>query len=250
MGGGNADAMGQPIRTILTSTGLLEMNGKITATFVRRRFQDSGKDQAPDYYVYEFTNIVDSNGQALDDKWIKETKLMKAVAFLKGKKYEITLSDNMHSIASINLPFPKEVSWDAGRVYIKGGNSIIRVGNDKQAENLSASPNKLIGVSKDETAAVNKLSKGLMTETLLLKMNARGIFYKIHCYDPQDKRKSGGCIIGYSKLDNENRVLIQKETQAEVDRDLITIKRNHVTSEIEKHFVFMTEILAPKNQKQ
>jgi hypothetical protein len=222
------------------------MNGKITATFVRKRFQDSGKDQAPDYYVYEFTDIIDSNGKELDDKWIKETKLMKAVAFLKGKRYEITLSDRMHSIGSINLPFPIEVSWDAGRVYIKGGNSIIRVGNDQQAEDLSVSPNKLIGVSKYETAAFNKLSKGLMTETLLLSMNARGIFYKIHYYDPQDKRKSSGCSIGYSKLDKENKVVIQKETQAEVDRDLITIKRNHVTNEIEKHFAFTTEILAPK----
>lgn len=225
------------------------MNDVITATFVRRRFQDSGKDQAPDYYVYEFKDIVDSKGMELGDKWIKETQLMKAVAFQPGKMYEITLSDRGHSIDSINLPFPKEVSWENGRVYIKGGNSIMRVGNDEQEENLSVSPNKLIGVSNYETAAFNKLNKGLMTEALLLKMNARGIFYKIHCIDPQDKRKSGGCSIGVSKLDKENQVLIQKETQAEIDRDLIAVKRSHVTNEIEKHFAFTTEILKPKKKK-
>ena len=225
------------------------MNDVITATFVRRRFQDSGKDQAPDYYVYEFTDIVDSNGNALDDKWIKETELMKAVAFQQGKKYEITLSDRRYPMSSINLPFPKDVSWDNGRVYIKGGNSIMRVDNDKQEENLSISANKLIGVSNYETAAFNKLIKGLMTEGLLLKMNARGIFYKIHCIDPQDKRKSGGCSIGVSKLDKENQVLIQKETQAEIDRDIIAVKRSHVINEIEKHFAFTTEILKPKKKK-
>jgi hypothetical protein len=232
------------------SNFLQEMGGKITATFVRKRFQDSGKDQAPDYYVYEFTDIVDSNGKALGDKWIKETKLLKTVAFQQGRKYEITLSDRGHSIASANLPFPKEVRWDDERVYIKGGNSVRIVGNNKQEENLSIPVNKLTGVSNYETAALNKLSKGLMTEALLLKMNADGIFYNIHYCDPQDRRKPGVCSVGYSKSGRENQVLVQKETQAEIDRDLITIKRNHVTSGIEKHFAFSTEILEPKKKKK
>lgn len=226
------------------------MNDKITATFVRRRFQDSGRDQAPDYYVYEFTDIVDGDGKKISDKWIKETKLMKAVSFQKGKKYEITLSDRGHSLGSINLPFPKEVSWDNEKVYMKGGNSIIRVGKDKQEKNLSVPFNKIIGVSNYDTASFNKFNKGLMTEELLLKMNARGIFYRVHYYDPQDKRKFGGCSVGYSNSDKENQVLIQKETQAEIDRDLEIIKRNYVTKTIEKYFTFKTEILQSKKKKK
>lgn len=226
------------------------MNDKITATFVRRRFQDSGKDQAPDYYVYEFTDIVDSNGKKHGNKWIKETKLMKAVSFQKGKKYKITLSESGHSFEYINLPYPKEVSWDNERVYMKGGNSIIKVDKDNQEKNLSVPINKILGVNNYNTAALNKFSKGLMTEELLLKMNARGIFFKVHYYDPQDKRKFGGCSVGYSTSDRENQVLIQKETQGEIDRDLETIKRNYVTKTIEKYFTFKTEILQPKKKKK
>jgi hypothetical protein len=226
------------------------MNDKITATFVRRRFHDSGRDQAPDYYVYEFTDIVDSKGKKLSNKWIKETKLMKAVSFQKGKNYEITLSDRGHSFDSINLPFPIEVSWDNERVYIKGGNSIIKVDKNKQENNLSVPFNKIIGVSNYDTAALNKLNKGLMTEELLLKMNAKGTFYRVHYYDPQDKRKFGGCSFSYSNSDKENQVLIQKETQAEIDRDLETIKRTYVTKTIEKYFTFKTEILQPKKKRK
>jgi hypothetical protein len=226
------------------------MNDKITATFVRRRFKDSGRDQAPDYYVYEFIDIVDDNGEKLSDKWIKETKLMKAVPFQKGKKYEITISDRGHSLDSINLPFPKEVSWDNERVYMKGGNSIIRVDKDKQEKNLSVPFNKIIGINNYDTASINKFNKGLMTEELLLKMNARGTFYRVHYYDPKDKRKFGGCSVSYSNSDKENQVLIQKETQAKIDRDLETIKRNYVTKAIEKYFTFKTEILPPQKKKK
>lgn len=226
------------------------MNDKITATFVRRRFKDSGKDQAPDYYVYEFTDIVDGNGKKLSDKWIKETKLMQAVTFQKGNKYEIILSDRGHSFDSTNLPFPKEVISDTERVYMKGGNSIIKVGKDKQEENLSVPINKITGSNNYDTAAFNKFEKGIMTEELLLKMNARGKFYRVHYCDPQDKRKFGGCSVGYSSTDKENQVLIQKETQAEIDRDLESIKRNYVTKPIEKYFTFRTEILQPKKRKK
>jgi hypothetical protein len=111
------------------------MTNKITAIFVRRRFQDSGKDQAPDYYVYEFTNIVDSDGTICKDKWIKETKLMQAVTFQKGKQYQITLSDSpcssinlpypIDSMDSIKLPYPIEIAWDNNFKVIKYGGRII-----------------------------------------------------------------------------------------------------------------------------
>ncbi len=204
------------------------MTSKITATFLRRRLQDSGKDQAPDYYVYEFTDIVDE----------------------KGKEYEITLSSTPYSSTSIRLPFPIEIAWDNQRVYLKGGNSITQATKDGQETNLSVPLNKATGVSRYETAAFNKFQRGLMTEELLLKMNAKGIFYQVHYYDPQDKRKFGGCSVGYTKEDKQNQVLIQKETQAEIDRDLETIRRCYVTKEIQKHFVFRTEILQSKKRKK
>lgn len=180
------------------------MSNKTTAIFIRKRFQDSGKDQAPDYNVYEFADVIDSNGIELGNKWIKKTKLMKAVAFQRGKRYEITLSDRRDLVNSINLTFPKEISWYNERVYIKGGNSIITVSADKQQKNLSALFSSITGVSNYEKAAFNKLTKGLMKEALLLNMNARGIFYVIHFYDPQDKRKSSGCNIGYSTVNKKN----------------------------------------------
>jgi hypothetical protein len=175
---------------------------------------------------------------------------MKMVSFQKGKKYEITLSQRGHSFDAINLPFPKEVCSDNERVYLKNGNSIIKVNKDKEEKNLSVPLNKIIDVNKYDTAAFNKLNKGLMTEELLLKMNARGTFYRVHYYDPQDKRKCFGCSVGYSNSEKENQVLIQKETQAEIDRDIETIKRNYVTKPIEKYFTFKTELLQPKKKKK
>lgn len=226
------------------------MTNKITATFIRRRFQGSGKDQAPDYYVYEFTNIMDSDGNKYNDKWIKETKLMQAVTFQKGKQYQIILSDRPYSMNSVNLPYPTEISWDKEKVYMKGGNSIIRVDQNSQEKNLSVPLNKILGLNNYETAARNKFGKGTMTEELLLKMNSRGIFYFVHYYDPQDKRKSGGYSYGSTRKEKGNYILIQKEAQAEIDRDLEYIKRNYVTKAIEKHFKITTELLQPKKRKK
>jgi hypothetical protein len=225
------------------------MTNKISAIFIRRRFQDSGKDQAPDYYVYEFTNIVDSNEKKYNDKWIKETKLMQAVTFQKGKQYQITLSDRPYSSEAINLPYPTEISWDKEKVYMKGGNSIIRVDQNSQEKNLSIPMNKVLGINNYETAARNKFGKGILSEELLLKMNSRGIFYFVHYYDPQDKRKSGGCSYGSTTKEKGNYILIQKETQIEIDRDLESIKRNYVTPAIEKYFKITTELLQPKKRK-
>lgn len=223
---------------------------KITATFIRRRVEDSGKDQAPDYYVYEFTDIIDEEGIKYTDKWIKETKLMKAIPFKKGKSYHITLSDTRrHPFESINLPYPIEVSWDKEKVYMKGGNSIIKVDSDNKEKNLSVPFNKIMGISNYDTAAFNKFKKGLMTEELLLKMNSRGTYYRVYYYDPQDKRKHKGCWV-HSNPDKENLILIQKETQAEIDSDLEAIKRHYVTKEIEKYFTIKTEILKPKKRKR
>ena len=226
------------------------MTNKISATFIRRRFQDSGKDQAPDYYVYEFTNIVDSDGKKHNDKWIKETKLMQAVTFQKGKQYQITLSDRPFSPEAINLPYPTEISWDNEKVYMKGGNSIIRADKNSQEKNLSVPINKILGTNNYETAARNKFGKGILTDELLLKMNSRGIFYFVHYYDPQDKRKSGGCSYGSTTKEKGNYILIQKETQTEINRDLESIKRNYVTSVLEKHFKITTELLQPKKLKK
>lgn len=226
------------------------MNRKITAKFVRKRFQDSGSSQSPDYFVYEFTDILDERGNKISDKWMKETKLLKNVPFQKGKQYEITLNARGFSIDSIRLPFPKEIVWDNERVYMKGGNSIFKVSKDKEEKNLSIPINKITGVSNYDTAAFNKFSKGLMTEDLLLKMNARGIFYIVHFYDHQDRRKFDDSSIGYSKSSKENQVLIQKETQTEIERALETIKSKYVTKAIEKYFNFKTELLPSKKRKK
>jgi len=225
------------------------MTNEIKATFVRRRFQDSGRDQAPDYYVYEFTGITDSDGKKYSDKWIKETKLMSAVSFQKGKQYKIILSSKPYLGDYINLPFPMEIAWDNERVYRKGGNSIIRVGKDKKETNLSVPLNKILGISNYDTAAVNKFGKGILTEELLLKMNARGLFFHVHYSDPQDKRKSKVYSYGSSKDKKKgNYILIQKETQEEINSDLKMIKEKYVHKKIEKYFKISKEILPPKKR--
>jgi len=222
------------------------MTNKITATFVNRLFQDSGRDQAPDYYIYAFTNIVDSEGNNYSEKWIKETELMKSITFQIGKQYEITLSKNLQQSDSINLPYPIEISLGNEKVYIKSGNSIIRVDKNKKEENLSEPLNKVLGISNYEKAALNKFGKGNMTEELLLKMNSKGVFYTIHNhYNPRSKTKIGICKYGSTKKEKENLISIQKETQAEIDRDLEVIKQSYVNHSIEKHFIIKAELLPP-----
>jgi hypothetical protein len=223
------------------------MTKTLSATFIGKRLQDSGKDQAPDFYVYEFNCIYDNSGKNYKDKWIKETKLLQAVDFKKGKQYQIILS-NSFQMDSKNLPYPVEISWDGGKVYLKNGNSIIHVDHSGIENNLSISLNKSLSLDNKEIDAQNKFAKGILTKDLLLEMNSRGIFYFVHNCDPQDKRKSGGCSIGWTKKDG-NHILIKKETQEEIDRDLISIKRQYVTKEIENNFEIKTELLHPKRKK-
>lgn len=227
------------------------MNPKIKATFVRRSFHDSGRDQAPDYYIYEFTSVVDDKGKKYNDKWIKETKLMKAVKFEKGKEYSILLSRSPFSLEAVNLPYPVEVACDGERVYMKGGNSIIREDKTGNKKNLSVPINKLMGISNYDTAAVNKFGKGLMTKELLLKMNERGIYFYVHYSDPQDRRKSKQYGYGYTKKsDKGNYILVQKETQKEIDDDLRGIRSNYVPKAIEEYFKIITEILPAKEKRK
>lgn len=225
------------------------MTNKITGTFVCRRFQDSGRDQSPDYFVYEFTNIVDNNGEIFSDKWIKETKLLQAVPFQKGRQYQITLSEKPYSANSVKLPFPTEISWGQNKVYIKGGNSIISINQHNTEKKLSEPINKVLSLNNYETAARNKFGNGELTEELLLKMNTRGIFYFVHSYASQDKRKNGGFTYGTTTEEKVNYILIQKQTQIEIDRELESIKRNFVTPELEKHFKITTELLESKKRK-
>ena len=116
------------------------MTNKIVATFFRKRFQDSGRDQSPDYYVYDFTNTIDSDKRVLGDCWFKETKLLRAVSFEKGEQYRITLSETSFPLSSGRLPFPTEVSWDNGRVYLKGGSRIVRVDKDGKETRVVGAP--------------------------------------------------------------------------------------------------------------
>ena len=103
------------------------MSYKIKAKFVGRKLKDSGKDQAPDYYAYEFTDIINEKGKNIGDKWIKETKLLKEVRFIRGKEYQIVLSEPPYSKDVIRLPYPIEIAWDKEKVYLKTKNSIIKV---------------------------------------------------------------------------------------------------------------------------
>jgi len=240
------------------------MTNNILATFVRRRFENSGTDQAPDYYVYEFTNIEDGDGKKYKDKWIKETKLMQAVTFQKGKRYQLTLSEKLYSMDSINLPYPTEIIWDDNFKVIKYGGRIIThdikkgkyfdLSNSKEVDNKfkPISGGKLFdGTDRYNKSASNKFNKGALTEDLLIKMNSRGVYFFVHYCDPQDKRKSRGYSCGYSKEEKKgNYVLIQEETQAAIDKDLEFIKRNFVTKSIEKHFKITTEILISKKIKK
>lgn len=226
------------------------MSNKITATFKKRRFQDSGGSMSPDYYVYEFNNVIGGEHGNLLERWIKETKLMRAVKFVVGKEYQITFNREFNLAEWVNMPYPVEVAWDNGKVYMKGGNSIIEVDANGNETNLSVPSNKLYRTNNYETAALNKFGKGILTEDLLLKMNDRGVFFRVHHYDPQDKRKSMVYSYGQTSAEHGNNVLIQKETQKEIDYDLEWIKKRYLNAEIEKYFTIKTELLQPKKNKK
>jgi hypothetical protein len=110
----------------------------IKATFVRKHYQDSGKDQSPDYYVYEFTDIVGGDNKKIGSKWFKETKLLQAIKFKKGCQYQIILSDYPYSDDVVNLPYPLEISCGKEKVYLKNNNSIIKVDKKGNEINLSS----------------------------------------------------------------------------------------------------------------
>lgn len=228
------------------------MENRITATFVRRRWQDSGSENTMDYYVYDFTNIKGSDGKKHSDKYIKETKLMSNVPFKQGKEYAILLSENRpYAFNSINLPYPVEIAWDEGKVYMKNGNSIIRVDKDSKKKNLSPPRENRMGLKNNyESGIFNKFMKGTLTEELLIKINARQVYFRIHYCDPQDKRKSQGISFSYlHDKDKGNYVLIEKETQIEIERAWESIKRSFVSPDLEKHFKLITNILPPKKRR-
>lgn len=76
--------------TVFVGPNNSEKSKLLTATYKGMRIQDSGSESM-DFSVYEFTDITDSEGKKIKDKWIKETKLLKAVPFRKGNKYKIKL---------------------------------------------------------------------------------------------------------------------------------------------------------------
>lgn len=220
---------------------------KITAIYLGRKFQDSGSDGAPDYYVHVFSNIVDSNGKKYSEKWIKETRLTDAISFSKGSKYEITLSRKIYSDESSNMPFPIEITWADGRVYMKNGNSIIRVGKNGEEKNLSEPLFKRSGKENFALGFFNKFQKNTLTEEELLRMNERGIFYCIHYIDPQDKRMFSGQSYGQSR--EKNYVLIEQEEQ-NMELALKLIKSYCLKPELQKHFEIITKILGPKKRNK
>jgi len=220
---------------------------KIKATFVVRKFQDSGSDGAPDYYVYCFTQIIDERGKKLSDKWIKETKLMQAVNFVKGREYNITLSTPPYSGNSINLPYPIEVSWGEEKIYIKNGNSIIKVDGKGNERNLSEPVFKASGTDNFLKGFFNKFHKGTLTVEELKRMNSRGVFYQIKVIDPQDKRKSGE--YGYSSNSVKNFIHIAQETEEQIQRALRILMSSDLRKELFEHFEVSTEILPPKRRK-
>ena len=219
------------------------MSRNITATFVKKRRKDSGRDQAPDYYIYEFTDIRDSSGNIYGDKWIKETKLIQSISLIKGASYSLVLSDDMDSNV-VNMPYPTKISDGNEQVHIKGGNTIIKTNSKGEEQNLS----NIFPRSGNHTmlvAALNKFQKGKLTEELLLKWNEKGTYFHIQ-YVP------GKNIFGTHTSASEtktNYVLIQKVTQTEIDRCLESIKRNYLNSSIESHFSIDLEITTAKKKK-
>lgn len=226
------------------------MTPTIKATFTKKRIEGSGSDSTMDYTVYVFTNIKDESGKNYGDKWFKETKLLKAVPFQRNQEYSIILSQKPYSHDAINLPYPVEVSWGKERVYMKGGNSIIREDITGKEKNLSEPINKILGTSNYNTAAMNKFAKGALTEELLLKMNKRGVFFFVEYIDPQDKRKGSPGGVGITlSAEKGNYILIKKETQKEIAEDLKRVQSMYVNESIEKYFRLRTEVLPPKKRK-
>jgi hypothetical protein len=226
------------------------MTNIIEATFITRRPEDSGSDNTLDYYVYVFSEIIDSDGIRYSDKWIKETKLMKAVPFQKGIKYQITLNHKPYSLDAINLPYPVEIAWNKGKVYMKNGNSIISVDGKGKEINLSRSPAKADDINNYTKAALNKFNKGLMTAELLEKMNLRGVHFYVNYIDLQDKRSSSTYGVGYITRSNEmNRIIVKQETKEKVKQALEEIKQRWVPKSIEGYFTITTELLEPKKRR-
>ena len=213
----------------------------IKAIFAGKHTQDSGSDSVMDYKVFDFTNIIDEKGVKFKDKWIKETQLLIKSNLIRGKEYIIKLSDSFSDNHN-NLPYPIEI-FDGKNKFIKRGGSIIHV--DTNGEETNLSPISQLKDGEFSIACLNMFSKGKMTETYLKNKNSKGVFFYVHYFDSQEKRKNRiQSRQGFSDK-KENYVLIQKETQAEIDRDLEYIKTMYITS-IESYFNIITEILPSK----
>lgn len=215
----------------------------ITATFVKTRKEDSGSDSVMDYYVYEFSNIVDTDGNKYGVKWIKTTKLLERVTFVRGKKYTITLSSDI-SKSAINMPFPISV-FDGKDEYYKHGGLIKQ--KDAKGNHIT-----LTEVNRhdpgSEMPAIKKLASGKIDEGYLLRKNSKGVYFKI-TYEYSTDRRGGSDTTSYWLSDtSENVCLIQKSTQEEIDKDIQRFK-NSYRQDILKHFVVKPEIVEKKKKK-
>jgi len=214
----------------------------ITATFLRKLRKDSGRDQAPDYYIYEFTNIEDASGHKYGDKWIKENGLMRAISFTKGAIYSLLLSDDIDS-SVVNIPYPIEISDGFEKVNIKDGNTIKRT-NDKGEEHNLSNIIPRSGHQNLMKSTQNKFQRGKLTEELLLKWNSKGYYFYI-------KSASTTHTFGMESVPSgtaENYVLVQKETQAEINMNIESIKCLYLNLGIEKYFSLRTELIAKKKK--
>jgi hypothetical protein len=221
----------------------------ITAIYQGKRLRDSGSDSTMDYYVYEFSNVRDSEGSELGPKWIKETELTKNFNFIQGELYVLTFSKSYEETSSRKLPFPIAIQWNDQKVYLKNGNQIIRVNNDRSETNLSVSRKLIPELSSYEMGIFNKFLKGILTLEMLKKMNDRKIYFSINLTDPQDKRKTHSTSYSYNRDPSKgNYILIQQETQNMIESYLQYIKTNILSTETEPHFTLKTSILAKKKQ--
>lgn len=208
----------------------------ITATFVKTRIQDSGSDSVMDYHVYDFSNIVDSDGNLYPDKWIKATELLKKVSFSKGKKYVITLSRDIPK-TSINMPFP--ICIKDGKVeYHKTGGRIKQKTADGKTITLTEINKREVG---DETPAIEKLMRGKMEGDYLLRKNKKGIYFSVSYKYPEKTRRGNSPIYSFSKT-NENLLTIQKASQKEIDEDIDHFKMSNRYSIIQ-HFTIVRTLI-------
>lgn len=96
--------------------------------------------------------------------------------------------------------------------------------------------------SKHSHTALMAFAKGKVTESYLLNKNKQGVYFLIkYSINRKDER------FGFNNIP-KNEIIIEKETQGEIDKMKKYVIGNFLFRDIEKHFMFTTKIVKPEKK--